>query len=306
VWNSLHFRGIVAEVNRHRLRILAATVAGTFAASASLAVANDIVPTNFNGYGTSLSGFQDFFTESTAAFNANYTEISNGNSVATGSTGNFSLSTSTQTLLITGGAGDPNKLLYNGHYDSGNQTVLAEIAVTDDPGGASKSDGWRGGVTTVSNANGGGIDQVFRTNGYQGSNGHTALLNDSITWDNNGAVGSNLTYASATPTYYWVKLTTTTSSGTNYITGEIWPADGTTPESDAQTATWTQSGGSLRSGLAGLVADSGDTGTFTVNYLLIESAGLPTITAGIVPEPASLALLSLGSLALLMRRRRRA
>jgi hypothetical protein len=294
-------------MNSRGLRILAIAVGATFTAGVSIAAASNIVPNNFNGYGTSVGGFQDFFTESAATFKANYTEISNGASVATGSTGNFSLSTGTQSLLITGGSGNPNKLLYSGaSYDNGNQTILAEIAVTDDPGGTAQSDGWRGGVATVSNAtNGAGIDQVFRTNGFEGTNGHTALLNDNLVWDNT-AVGSNLTYDSTPTTYYWVKLSTTTSSGTNNITAEVWPADGVTPESAAQTATWTQTGSSLRSGLAGLVADSGGSLTLNVNYLLIESSGLPSITAGIVPEPASLALISLGSLALLIRPTRRA
>ena len=60
------------------------------------------------------------------------------------------------------------------------------------------------------------------------------------------------------------------------------------------TASWTQGG---RSGLAGLVADSnGGNGTFQVNYVLIQAAGLPTITAGVpTPEPSSLLLSGCGA-----------
>jgi hypothetical protein len=214
------------------------------AGNISVCSASDIIPTNFNAYGTTATVFQDFFSENASTFESNYTEISNSATVATGSSGNFTLDTSNQVLEISGNSGNPNKLLYSGAtYDTSNQTVLAEIAVTDSNASNSNlGDGWRGGVATVSDpSNGTGINQVFRTDGDNGPGNHTNFLNDGAAWDSN-AVGSGLTYGSTPVTYYWLELTTTTDAGGNEITGKIWLADGTTPESDAQTGTWNRAG----------------------------------------------------------------
>lgn len=242
------------------------------------------IPTNFNGYGTTVNGFQDFFTGSSSSEFANYTEISNASVVTTGSSGNFTMP-GDGTLHINSGSGDPNKLLYSGAtYDSTNQNVLAMIEVTS----SSSGDGFRGGVGAESSAtNGQGINTLFRNNGSV----TMSLLNDSVAWGPSfGTWQAN--------TYYWVRETT---AGTS-ITAELWPADGTTPESSAVTTTWTAG---TRSGLAGLVADSsGGAGTFQVNYLLIQASGLPSITAG-TPEPASAGLLGAVGGALLLKRRRR-
>lgn len=131
-----------------------------------------------------------------------------------------------------------------------------------------------------------------------GNSGTGNLLNDAIAWGT--SIGSSAAPAWTANTFYWLRETTNGSS----ITASIWPADGVTPEKDAMTATWSQSGANARSGLAGLVADSSDgSGTFAVNYLLIQASGLPLIH--VVPEPSSCILCGLGGVGLLVAARRR-
>ena len=114
---------------RRLLSFALLALAASVAASNSLSNASDIVPTNFNGYGTAVNGFQDFFSFTT--FNPGWSELISGSGPATaGSSGNFTLP-GDGTLHINGGNGDPNKLLYTGAtYDSSNQNVLAMIEVT--------------------------------------------------------------------------------------------------------------------------------------------------------------------------------
>ena len=275
------------------------SVVASFAFAASvLGVATafgiENIPDNFDGYSTFVNGYQDFFMGKT--FNPNWLEISGSAPVTTGSSGNFTLPGDGY-LHINGGSGDPNKLLYNpGTAYSGTvQNVLALIEVTSSGGGG---DAFRGGVGAESSAtNGQGINTLFRVDGNEGSGNHMNLLNDGVLWG--PSIGSSLSPAWSLNTLEWVRETTNGSS----ITAEIWPADGHTPESDAMTATWSQSS---RSGLAGLVADSsGGTGTFQVGYVLIQASGLPLIA---VPEPSSLVALAAGTVGLLafVGRRRRA
>lgn len=254
---------------------------------ATSALASNIIPNNFYGANQTVNGFQDNFT---SADYSNYTEVIAGAAgvTPTGS-GNFNIAGGY--LNITGGGGDPNKLLYDGaSYNASNQNVLAMIEVTN----VGSGDGFRGGVGAQSSSvNGQGINTLFRVDGNNGSGNHMNLLNDAILWGPN--IGDSTNPSWAANTFYWVRETTVGSS----IKAEIWPADGSTPEGSAMSTTWTQGG---RSGLAGLVADSsGGTGTFQVNYLLIQASGLPQITA--LPEPASLGLIGLGAIGLLARRR---
>src|ERR1700761_9283882 len=78
--------------------------------------ASATIPTNFNAYGTSVSGFQDFFTSDDLS--TNYTEI---NGTTTGNNGNFSISGGTLLMGPASGSTDPNKLLYSGATYSGTQ-----------------------------------------------------------------------------------------------------------------------------------------------------------------------------------------
>jgi hypothetical protein len=260
--------------------IVAFVVSGT-------ARGSNVVPSNFNGYGTVVNGYQDFFTGT--SLNPAWTVV--------GNSGDFTLP-GDGTLHITGSGGDPNKLLYNGPaYNATNQSVLAMIEVSSL--GTVTNDTWRGGVAAESNATTGqGINVLFQLNNNHGSGNHFNFLDDAIQW---GPAASAATWV--TNKYYWVLETTNGSTET----ASIWAADGVTPESSALSGSWTEGG---RSGLAGLVADSnGGDGTFQVNYVLIEAAGLPLIDAGIAPEPSSVVALvglcGMGLIGVVRYRRRR-
>ena len=83
----------------------------------------------------------------------------------------------------------------------------------------------------------------------------------------------------------------TLTNGTNY-TVKLWPADGTTPESAAGTATGTFSS---RSGFAGIAGPTGSPLSMNVYYVLIENSQLPSIsvgggTAGTLPSGTALSV----------------
>ncbi len=158
--------------------------AAILAAATSGASALTSIPSNFNGAGTTVNGYQDSFNSTT--FNAGWIEITGGASGTVGT--NFSLP-GDNTLHINGGAGDPNKLLYNGAaYDATTQNVLALIQVT----GGTNNDGFRSGIATESSAtNGQGINELFRQQGNGGDGGnnlgnHINLLNDALAWGPSG------------------------------------------------------------------------------------------------------------------------
>ncbi len=68
-----------------------------------------------------------------------------------------------------------------------------------------------------------------------------------------------------------------TVSGSTNVTAKFWPANGSTPESSAATATWTQA---ANSGFAGITGPSGVAANMNVYYVLVENSQLPAITAG--------------------------
>jgi hypothetical protein len=191
-------------------------------------------------------------------------------------------------------AGDPNKLLYNGQtYNGQNQNVLALIRVTDP---VTPINGlWRGGVGTAADpaASYRGINSLFKGPGFDGppaagTGNHIQILDDAVAWGN---ANNNLW----TPnTWYFLRLT---HDAANNAVSHIWPADNVTPESSALTVSHPAFG--ARSGLAGLVTNSENAvGTFEVDYVLIQAAGLSSIS--VVPEPGTLTMLGCGAIGLVV------
>jgi hypothetical protein len=243
---------------------------------------------NFPEFGTTVNGYQDDFGGTT--LDAGWNEV--GGDGAT----NFTLN-GAGILNLLPAMGDPNKLLYNAAYDVDDQNILALIRVTD-PNPPANNGLWRGGVATASSpaAMGGqGINALFKTPGSEGPGNHVQFLNDQIAW---GAQIPDGDFQWQVGQWYWLRLT---HEGDNDARISVWLADNATPESAGDSVSVTNFGD--RDGLAGLVTNSGASGTFEVDYVLIQAEGLPSI---LVPEPASLGLLALGTLGLLGRRRRQA
>jgi hypothetical protein len=140
-----------------------------------------------------------------------------------------------------------------------------------------------------------GINSLFKTPGSEapGSGNHVQLLNDAIAW------GNFTDNSWTTSNWYFLRLT---HDAANNAVSHIWPANNVTPESSALTVT--QNAFGVRAGLAGLVTNSnGAIGTFEVDYVLIQAAGLSSIK--VVPEPGTIGLLGCGIIGLLVVARRR-
>jgi MYXO-CTERM domain-containing protein len=195
-----------------------------------------------------------------------------------------------------GANSDPNKLLYNpaGGYSTTTQNVLALIRMTTE---GPNIDGGRGGVAAVSDSlTGQGLNLLIRQPGQNGNGNHFNLLDDARAWGPStdpGLGGPGWVIGQ----YQWLRLVVD-ASGTP--SGKIWPAGGT-PEPAAFNLFWTGRG---RAGLAGLTTNSiGGANEFEVDYILIQAAGLPSIT--VVPEPGTAALGMAAVAVLGLARRRR-
>jgi autotransporter-associated beta strand protein len=223
---------------------------------------------NFSAYGTTVNGYEDSFEGSSLGANWN---LSSGLSA--------SVSGGKLTLTPTGSwSYTKSSLLYTLGTTTTPQTVLAKVKFnTVGTGDASG----RAGVTAATAVDGNGIRFLAR-NGGSGGNNNLNFLNEAVAW---GTVSANNIWSSSKD--YWMQLTYDPATGNS--TGKLWLADGvaTEPTSAVQTTdryygTWSSS--TLRTGYSGLSIGSGD--NMTVDYILIQNSGLPSISnvgVGIVP-----------------------
>ena len=231
--------------------------------------------------GTSVNGFQDDFTS--PSLNANWkVRGQNVYSLANG------------ILHIGNATGDPNHLLYETTGASNVvHEVLARMRVTQLGSGSLYS---RGGIAVgVDVTTSQGIDYTFRDASAEGFNGtHTAFLDDFRAW------GPGQGFAWQPNVWYWLRLrqepNAPSQGGTFDVFGKIWPADGTVAEPATWQLKWDYTPGrTTRGGFAGLMAGStssaSDYSQFDVDYVLIKSAGLPSIVvapAGFIQIPVTI------------------
>ena len=249
------------SVSHSAARCARVVIVGTLLASAPLAFAGTIPP-NFQEYGTAVAGYQDQFNGS--SLNAGWTAV-----------GTNVYSVSGGYLHIAAPGTDPAKLLYQGApYDGIQQNVLVlgkiiSAAGTDCRMGASASN----------TAAGHGVNLMFRGNETLDN---VAFLDDYIVH------GPQNSYAWALDTWYWIRILHAPNktggsdpafNGSNDVFGKVWLADGVTAEPANYQFIWASN--DSRSGYAGIQAGANyGASQWDVGYVLIQAAGLPTITAG--------------------------
>jgi len=219
------------------------------------------VPTEFAAGASSFTGYQDDFN--TASRDSRWVPRGPGGDVY-----NQAQSGGIGTLRVTTAAGDPNHLLFEDNsYDKNNQEILARIRVVN----ADVGDNVRGGVATSVESNSQGFNYHFRNEGALAR--HTEFLDDARSW------GPEFDLNWVNNTWYWVRFKSlpNTDAGAPDLFAKVWKADGTEPEPEDWQSTWDRAG---RTGFAGITATSnGGAMEFEVDYWLLKSPGLPTITA---------------------------
>jgi hypothetical protein len=233
------------------------------------------VPTEFAAGAGTVAGYQDDFTG--ASRDSRWVPRGPGGDVY-----NQALSGGLGTLRVTAAAGDPNHLLFEDNsYSKNNQEILARIRVIS----ADNGDNVRGGLAISVESNSQGFNYHFRNEGALGR--HTEFLDDARSW------GPELDIDWVNNAWYWVrfKAAPDTGAGAPDLFAKVWKADGTAPEPDDWQSTWDRGG---RTGFAGITATSnGAAMEFEIDYWLLKSAGLPTITPAAesitaVPPPIKL------------------
>ena len=220
--------------------------------------------------GQTLNGFQDDFKGATR----------DPNWVAVGPGGDHYVQQD-GVLKVFVSDGDPNHLLYMGSGASNTvHEVLARIRVVN----FSSGDPARGGLAVNVSTNVAshltdwiGVNLNIRNSseGTPASTVHFKLLDDLRGW------GPQTTFAWTNNVWYWMRLRMDPKmDGTNTAFAKIWVADNATPEPADWQVTWkdTDMPSPKHGGYAGITGCSGGgVGQFEVDYVLIKSAGLPSI-----------------------------
>jgi hypothetical protein len=282
-----------------RARHVAVAFVAVVAGLAGTGTTRGALFTDFTEAGRPVNGFQDDFTTGTR--DPDWRVIGNDAYTLPGD----------GTLRISTVDGDPNKLLYSPvtAYSATAQNVLALMRVNT----SAVNDAFRSGVTAVADPNnvGEGFNLHFREEGQNGAGRHFNLLDDRRAWGPATTDAGNPEQQMWAPnTYYWLRLVhavdapaeaNNLANGANDVFGKVWVAG--TGEPANFDVGWDRGGRDIGglAGLAGPVAN-GQTDV-SVDYILIQAAGLPAIQA--VPEPAVAGWLGLSALGLVARRRRR-
>ena len=280
----------------------------------SAAVTKDFGSVLPRGFGMEVYGYQDDFS---GGLNPAWTWVG-------ASTPTYAISTDGRNVLqigsqtaMNGAAGGMNHLLYApmdcDYTQSRTQEVLMRVQMTTIVVGSVDSTlSWRsvGGAAVAVGASNNMNLMFYKHQTGGGLGGSQPVRFRSSGAMSAGTLGGGSWEENQTNsdwelnTWYWLRLVYDTSTKT--ATASFWPADGFTDESTAATGSWTYASAPGLGGLAGILAPSaGGTASFEVDYILILADGLPLITVGQIPEPATMSLLALGGLALLRRRRRR-